>query len=153
MIFSNYIRNTFARGTAMMGGTFIINAIIVSGNFRKILGLMRSGLLKNNLNNFLLETSNVLLLLLAFSIASFFDRFLGTCDHPSFMIQLNIPKTLIVAFGVLGSFQQCINIPFITFFLCFIWCSNFSRLLNVSLGDHLFLQLSSTLLSLIFILQ
>jgi hypothetical protein len=71
------------------------------------------------------------LLLLASSIASFFDRFLGICIHPSSMIQLNILKTLIVASRVLVSFQRCINIPFITFFLCFIWCSNFSRLLSV----------------------
>jgi hypothetical protein len=73
----------------------------------------------------------VVLLLLASSIASSFDHFLGICIHPSSMIQLNILKTLIVAFGVLASIQRCINIPFITFFLCFIWCSNFSRLLNV----------------------
>jgi hypothetical protein len=92
---------------------------------------MRSKLLKNNLNNFFQETLLIMLLLLASSIASYFDRFLGICSHPSFVIQLNILKTLIIAFGVLGSFQQYINIPFITFFLCFIWCSNFSRLLSV----------------------
>jgi hypothetical protein len=73
------------------------------------------------------------LLLLASSIASSFDCFLGICIHLSSMIQLNIPKTLIVivASGVLASIQRCINIPFITFFLCFIWCFNFSRLLSV----------------------
>jgi hypothetical protein len=88
----------------MMGGTFIINATIVDGNFREILVLRRSRLLKNNLNNFLLKISLVVLLLLVSSVASSFDHFLGICDHPSFMIQLNISKTLIVAFGVLGSF-------------------------------------------------
>jgi len=41
----------------MMGGTFIISATIVGGNFREILILMHSGLLTNNLDNFLLETS------------------------------------------------------------------------------------------------
>jgi hypothetical protein len=39
----------------MMGGTFIIDAAIVDGNFRGISILMRSGLWKNNLNNSLLE--------------------------------------------------------------------------------------------------
>jgi len=34
----------------MMGGSFIINATIVGGNFKEILVLMCSGLLKNNLN-------------------------------------------------------------------------------------------------------
>jgi hypothetical protein len=82
-----------------MGGMFIINATIVGGNFRKILVLMRSGLLKNNLNIFFLETLLAVLLLLASFVASSFDRFLGICGHPSFMIQLNIPKTLIVALG------------------------------------------------------
>jgi hypothetical protein len=115
----------------MMGGVFIINATIVDGNFKEILVLMRSRLLKNNLNNFFLEILLVMLLLLASSVTSYFDRFLGICNHPSFVIHLNILKTLIVVFGVLGSFQQYINIPFITFFLCFIWCSNFSRLLSV----------------------
>jgi len=74
-----------------MGGTFIVNATIVGGNFKKILVLMRSGLLKNNLKNFLLKTSLAMLLLMASSVASFFDRFLGICGHLSFMIQLNIP--------------------------------------------------------------
>ncbi len=85
----------------MMGGTFIINATIVDNNFREILVLMCSRLLKNNLNNFLLKTSSAMLLLLASSIASSFDHFRGICDHPSFVIQLNIPKTLIITFGLL----------------------------------------------------
>jgi len=76
----------------MMGGMFIINATIVDGNFKEILVLMRSGLLKNNLNNFFLETLLVVLLLLAFSVASYFDHFLGIWSHPSFVIQLNISK-------------------------------------------------------------
>ncbi len=84
-----------------MGGTFIINATIVGGNFEKTLVLMCLGLFKNNLNNFLAYTLLIVLLLLASFVASFFDRFLGICGHPSFVIQLNIPKTLIVAFGLL----------------------------------------------------
>jgi len=39
----------------MMGGTFIIDAAIVGGNFRGILVLMRSRFWKNSLNNSLLE--------------------------------------------------------------------------------------------------
>jgi hypothetical protein len=88
----------------MMGGTCIINATVVDGNFREILVLMHSRLLKNNLNNVLLGTSLVVLLPLASSIASSFDHFLGICGHPSFVIQLNILKTLIVTFGVLRNF-------------------------------------------------
>ncbi len=66
----------------MMGGTFIINAAIVNGNFKEILILMRSELQKNILNNFLLETSLVVLLLLASFIASSFDHFLSIHSHP-----------------------------------------------------------------------
>ncbi len=97
----NCIHNTFAKGTTIMGGTFIINATIVGGNFEKTLVLMCLGLFKNNLNNFLAYTLLIVLLLLASFVASFFDHFLGICGHPSFVIQLNIPKTLIVAFGLL----------------------------------------------------
>ncbi len=85
----------------MMGETFIINATIVNGNFRKIFILMHSGLLKNNLNNFLFKTLLALLLLLASFVASSFGRFLGICGHPFFVIQLNILKTIIVAFRLL----------------------------------------------------
>jgi hypothetical protein len=81
----------------MMGGIFIINATIVDGNFREILVLMRSRLWKNNLNNFLLETSLAMLLLLASSIASSFEHVLTICDHTSSVPELNISKTLNVA--------------------------------------------------------
>jgi hypothetical protein len=100
----NYIRNTFARATAMMGGMFIINTTIISGNFKEILVLTRSRLLKTNLNIFLQETLLVMLLLSTSFIASFFDHFLDICGHPFSMIELNILKTLIRASRVLGSF-------------------------------------------------
>jgi hypothetical protein len=73
----------------MMGGTFIIDVVVVGGNFRRILILMCLGLWRNNLNNFLLETSLTMLLLLASFVASFSDRFLGICNHPSFVTQSN----------------------------------------------------------------
>jgi hypothetical protein len=84
-----------------MGGTFIINATIVGGNFREILILMHSELWKKKLNNFLLEISLTMLLLLTSFVASSFDHFLGICGHPSFVTQLNIPKTLSIASRVL----------------------------------------------------
>jgi hypothetical protein len=102
----------FARGISMMGGMFIMNAIIVGGNFKEILILMRSWLWKINLNNYFLETLFALLLLLTSSFASFFDFFLGICDHPSFVTQLNIPKTLIVAFKVLSNPSTFLSSPY-----------------------------------------
>jgi hypothetical protein len=78
----------------MMGGTFIINTAIVGGNFSKILVLMCSGLWKNILNDFVLETLLAMLLLLTSSVASSFDHFLGIRGHPSSVTQLSIPKTL-----------------------------------------------------------
>jgi RAB protein geranylgeranyltransferase component A len=45
----NYIRKSFTRGTTMMGGTFIINATIVGGNFRDILILMHLGVWKKKI--------------------------------------------------------------------------------------------------------
>jgi hypothetical protein len=80
-----------------MGGTFIIDATIVDGNFKEILVLMHLGLWRNILNNFLLKTLLVVLLIHVFSVASFFDRFLGIRDHPSFVTQSSILKTLTIA--------------------------------------------------------
>jgi hypothetical protein len=48
------------------------------------------------------------LLLLASSITSFFDCFFGTHDHPAFVTQSNISKTLIVTYGV---FSHALTFP------------------------------------------
>jgi hypothetical protein len=96
----------------MIYGTFNINAIVFNGNFKEISVLMRSWLWKNSLNNFLLEISLVVLLLLVSSIASFFDRFLGIRGHPSFMNQSNILKTFIVTFGVFNDASIFLSSPF-----------------------------------------
>jgi hypothetical protein len=66
-----------------------------------------------------------MLLLLASSIASSSDHILGICGHPFFIERSKNIKCS------MWSFQQCINIPFITFFLHFIWYSIFRRLLSV----------------------
>ncbi len=86
----------------MMGGTFIINATIIIGNFKEISVLMCSRLWKINLNNFLLEISLAVLLLQASFVASSFDSLFGIHDHPSFVTQSNNLKTLTIASRVLN---------------------------------------------------
>jgi hypothetical protein len=67
----------------MMGGTFIIDAIVVGGNFKEISILMHLGLWRNSLNNSLLGISLTVLLLQASYVASSSNRFFGIHGHPS----------------------------------------------------------------------
>ncbi len=95
-----------------MGGVFIINVKVGGGNFNEISILMRSGFWKNSLNNFFLETSLTMLLMLAFFVASSFNYFFGICGHPSFATQSNVLKTLIVAYGVFSNALTFFSSPF-----------------------------------------
>jgi hypothetical protein len=67
----------------MIGGTFIIDAAVVGGNFKEMSVLMRLGLWRNSLNNSLLGISLAMLLLQAFSVASSSNCFFGIHSHPS----------------------------------------------------------------------
>jgi hypothetical protein len=95
----------------MMGGTFIIDVEVVDNNFKEIPVLRCLRLWRNSLNNFLLEISLVVLLLLAFTIASSFNHFLGICGYPSFVNQLNILKTLICSLWSFNDASTFISSP------------------------------------------
>jgi len=76
-----------------------------------------------------------MLLLLAYFVVSSSDYFLGICNHPSFVTQSNISKTLIVAYGV---FSDALTFPSSPFS-----CASFSVLVSVdcwmfSLGEPFF---------------
>ncbi len=68
-----------------MGGTFIIDAAVVNGNFKEISILMHLRLWKNSLNNSFLGISLAVLLLQASYVASSSNRFFGIHGHPSSM--------------------------------------------------------------------
>jgi hypothetical protein len=67
----------------MMGGTFIVDAIVVGGNFKEISILMRLGLWRNSLNNSFLGISLAVLLLQASYVTSSSNCFFDIHGHPS----------------------------------------------------------------------
>ncbi len=66
--FSSYIHREFARGTTMIGFTFIARVIVDGGGVGKIHVLANSGLWKNNLNKSHTIGLSMPLLVLAFAI-------------------------------------------------------------------------------------
>ncbi len=66
--FTSYIHRAFARGTTMIGFTFIAKVIIVDGGVGKIHVQANLGLRKNNLNKSHTTSLTMPLLVLAFAI-------------------------------------------------------------------------------------